>query len=274
MNSDILCKLTISKRFPGKKVLLGLIVISFLAAVLALIPMKKDSYVYNDIYDDIEFDDIYENSHWDNIFGCDVLYVDDGFSGTFTESGYWGFDWHEAGEHVYEAPHRTYYLDDNGALLFMSILLVCFSLILFIALYLRSCIKKCDISLFGDRIAGVQKRLFSRRSIDIPIEKLDSLYVKDSLFNKFLGGKTVAIKTSSSVIKIFGMENADEFVNLSMKQIKEYQQSVSTNTMLHDNNASYNDEFEKIQKLKQLLDQGIISQEEFEAKRNELMEKI
>lgn len=73
MNSDILCKLTISKRFPGKKVLLGLIVISFLAAVLALIPMKKGRYVYyNDKCDDIEFDDIYEMSRWENIFGCDI----------------------------------------------------------------------------------------------------------------------------------------------------------------------------------------------------------
>lgn len=273
MNSDILCKLTISKRFPGKKMLLGLIVISFLVAVLALIPMKKDnnfSFVYNDRFDDIEYDDIYEFSRWENIFGCNVLYVDDGYEGTYISSDYW----HEAGERAYESPSWSYYLYDNGALLFMSILLACFSLILFISLYLRSCIKKCDVSLFEDRIAGVQKRLFSRRSIDIPIEKLDSLYVKDSLFNKFLGGKTVAIKTSSSIISICGMENADEFVNLAMKQIKEYQQSVSTNTTLQGNNASSNDEFEKIQKLKHLLDQGIICQEEFEAKRNELMEKI
>lgn len=286
MNSDILCKLTISKRFPGKKVLLGLIVISFLAAVLALIPLKKSvTYVYNEEREKVNFDDVYERYILNNIFGDGIVFVDDGYNGKLIENGYYDSDWtplerhhggvyHYAGEHVYSAPRWNYYLRFNVSFLFMSILIAGFVFILFIALYLRSCIQKCDVSLFGERIAGVQKRLFSRHSIDFPIEKLDSLYVKDSLFDKFWGGKTAVIKTSSSVIKFFGMENADEFVNLAIKQIKEYQQSVLTNTMSHGNNASSNDEFEKIQKLKQLLDQGIISQEEFEAKRNELMEKI
>lgn len=62
---------------------------------------------------------------------------------------------------------------------------------------------------------------------------------------------------------------------MKMKQIKEYQQSVSENMASKGNdNTSTADEFEKIQKLKQLLDQGIINQKEFEEKRKELMDKI
>ena len=72
--------------------------------------------------------------------------------------------------------------------------------------------------------------------------------------------------------------NAEEFRDAVTTKIEEYKNSIrKDNKNLISavvNNASGGGSAQKIKELKELLDQGLISQYEFEAKRKELLSKM
>lgn len=137
--------------------------------------------------------------------------------------------------------------------------------------------KRCSLELNEKTINGQRKRLFSKAKLDLPIDKIDSIMVKKSLYNTLTGGKTIAIRTASGLIKFPWVHNADEFVDITLAKMEEYKQ-----TMKDDNQAlisavasnSGGSAADKIKELKGLLDEGIISQEDFERKKKELIDKM
>lgn len=78
------------------------------------------------------------------------------------------------------------------------------------------------------------------------------------------------------------VHNAKAFVTATLTEIEKFKQSVKfDNKNLvaaiannSNNNASNPSLAEKIKELKDLLDSGLISQEEFETKRKELLDKM
>ncbi|MBR6044272.1 MAG: SHOCT domain-containing protein [Ruminococcus sp.] len=102
-----------------------------------------------------------------------------------------------------------------------------------------------------------------------------------TLYNKLTGGNTVAIRSASGLIKFPWVQNAEEFVNATLAKIEEYKKTVKKDnqelikavaeTAAAPANTS---SASKIKEIKELLDQGLISQEEFDAKRKELLEKM
>lgn len=146
-------------------------------------------------------------------------------------------------------------------------------LILLLILSFRSVCRKCNIELNKDGICGKLKYYFSTKSLDIPIEKIDSIYVRDNIFDKIISGKTIVIKTNSSVIRVSCTANSQEFVDSALTEIKKYKQSVA-NVNLKQEENHFDIDVNKFQKLKELLEQGLITQEEFEKKRKELLDNI
>ena len=77
----------------------------------------------------------------------------------------------------------------------------------------------------------------------------------------------IAVATASGITKFSLIGNYKEIGEVLSKKINERQQNTETSTKQTADNAAMDD----ILKLKSLLDSGIISQEEFEAKKKQLL---
>lgn len=127
------------------------------------------------------------------------------------------------------------------------------------------------MELTNDGINGRIKVIGSTSDLRLPIEKIDSIFVKNSLIDKFHGGKTLGIRSNTGVIKFVCVQNADAFVTAANKAIEESKKAnkevpVSSTTIVQ--NTSDADE---LKKYKDLLDNGVITQEEFDAKKRQLL---
>lgn len=176
----------------------------------------------------------------------------------------------DTGGRYYGIFARSEPLKSQKIIIIISAILLLF--VLFILSFRNVC-RKCDIELNKDGICGKLKYYFSAKSLDIPIEKIDSIYVRDNIFDKIIGGQTIVIKTTSSVIRVSCTANSQEFVDKALTEIKKYKHSIA-NDKLNENENRSDDEIEKIKKLKELLEQNLITQEEFETKRKELLDKL
>lgn len=110
------------------------------------------------------------------------------------------------------------------------------------------------------------KRIYGKvawgKRVDLPV---DSVSATSTI--KFLKG--VAVATSSGKISFLVIKNAEDIYNTINKLIIERQQKKNNSTPIVSTFAT--DETDKLKKYKDLLDSGVISQEEFDAKKKQLL---
>lgn len=172
----------------------------------------------------------------------------------------------------------------TGAFYAFIILLV-FS-ITFYSLYIATNIsysKQCKLELTDKIVNGVVKKSRINHRLNIPLDKIDNIEIID--LNSFFTGKTIAIRSASGLVKIPWVQNAYEFVNATLAKIEEYKQQVKEeNKSLVKTTAesaaaaakleASQTSASKIKELKDLLDNDLISKEEFESKRRDLLDKM
>ena len=118
-------------------------------------------------------------------------------------------------------------------------------------------IQKVELTVTNKRVYGATK--FGKR-VDLPLDSVSA--VSMSSF------KGIAIGTSSGRIIFKGIGNRDEIYEAINKLIIERQEKSKVEPVKQEAPASNLDE---IKKLKDLLDAGIITQEEFDAKKKQLL---
>lgn len=79
--------------------------------------------------------------------------------------------------------------------------------------------KKCTLILTDKQIYGQVKKLFSKKQIQIPIEKLDNIMTVNGFTDKFRSGETILIHSNSGAIRFHYVQNAEEFVMAALKCI-------------------------------------------------------
>ncbi len=116
-----------------------------------------------------------------------------------------------------------------------------------------------ELTVTDKRVFG--KVVFGRR-VDLPIDSVSATATSSLL-------KGISISTSSGRISFLYIKNADEiYTVLNNLLIERQQQKVNTITT----ETVYNtDETEQLKKYKELLDSGIITQEEFNEKKKQLL---
>lgn len=95
--------------------------------------------------------------------------------------------------------------------------------------------------------------------------------------DKFRSGETICVSSNSGMVKFHYVQNADEFVQAALKRIEEIkgtQPQALQNTSAPVQNVSGSDAMEKINSLKQMLDSGLISQDEFDEKKKDILSKM
>lgn len=165
---------------------------------------------------------------------------------------------------------------------FSCICLIIAICIIFGSVRARVVAKQCSLTLESTGIIGRKSGLFSSKELKLPTDKIDSIAVQCGFIDKIFGGKTIAIYSASGLIKFPWVQNATEFVDATLAKIEEFKQSVKdennnlVSAMINNsgNNSGSSSAAQQIKEIKDLLDNGLISQEEFEAKRKELLDKI
>lgn len=148
----------------------------------------------------------------------------------------------------------------------VSIFIV-FIIILGIRLYFQDMAKASSLELYSDRIQGRLRLKGHISDINIPIDKIDSIFVQESVFDRMRSGKTICLRSVTGAIQFICVQNADEFVNAVNESISK-NKSVPQNTVTTTASSSTTDE---LKKYKELLDSGVITQEEFDAKKKQLL---
>ncbi len=144
--------------------------------------------------------------------------------------------------------------------------------------------KQCRLSLTDKSVTGNKKTLFSNKVLKLPIDKVDAIMASHSFLDTLRGGDTLLIRSASGVIKFPWVQNANDFVKKTLAKIEEYKQSVKNenknlvsavlNNTANNSNSDGSSSAARIKELKDLLDSGLITQEEFDSKRKELLNKM
>ena len=157
---------------------------------------------------------------------------------------------------------------------FIFIMLVLIALPLIYVLICKRINKLTSLTVTETEIIGSYAAFIpiSKITLRMPIEKIDNVTaVKNILF--LFRGKAIIIRSTSGKVRIYYVENADEVVAFILEAIQNARQSKSNNAAPTPDN-SQNDYIESIKKLSELKNAGILTEEEFNKKKNELLNKM
>lgn len=184
--------------------------------------------------------------------------------------------------HLYRGYYRVAYRIDDfevfiGWLICLGCLIICtFPLWYYgIGKFISS---RCSLSLEEGQIKGQLKTIFGKKSLQLSLDHLDNIMVSHGLMGKLRGGNTLLISSNRGLIKFHYVQNADEFARVSMEKIEEVKKKTFHNSAPAPTAAlvqpTGNDTMEKLDSLRKMLENGLISQEEFDVKKKELIEKM
>lgn len=121
-------------------------------------------------------------------------------------------------------------------------------------------------------LAFTNKRVISKKGLlnikvlDSPIDKINDFYVKQSIFGRIFNYSKVIIKTSSSIYFFDYVKDAAKFKNMLITTDRVQKVEIQGNNQLS------NSKYDELNKLKELLDNDIITNEEFEKKKKDILD--
>ena len=137
--------------------------------------------------------------------------------------------------------------------------LIVFALIYFIVFFIYLIFNSYELTVTNKRIYG--KVIFGKR-VDLPVDSVSAIATTSLL-------KGVSVSTSSGRISFLAIRNADKIYKVINNILIERQQEKATATVVATTPKI--DEVDQLKKYKDLLDSGVITTEEFEAKKKQLL---
>ena len=120
--------------------------------------------------------------------------------------------------------------------------------------------RNCDISVTNQRVIG--KANWGKR-VDLPISQISA--IGQGMFS------SLTISTSSGRIRFRCLEKRNEVFNELSNLVKNYQISQGNTNSHEQTPVGGTSNADELKKYKELLDCGVISQEEFEAKKKQIL---
>ncbi len=139
------------------------------------------------------------------------------------------------------------------------ITLATIGIVLFFIYLIFKCFDNVKLTITDKRAYGVTA--FKKR-VDLPLDSISAVGVAIL--------KSIAITTASGAIKFIGIDNRDEIFDTMSKLLIERQNASKVSVTQFDNKKTSSNA-DELKKYKELLDEGVITQEEFEAKKKELL---
>ena len=180
---------------------------------------------------------------------------------------------------LYGQTFRNYYPDTDvygGNIAWVSIMfLVLLGAPLYIdAIHKRQC-KITALTVSESKVYGSYNSFLFKKSLEMPIEKVDNLTTISGLMNKLRTGVTLGVCSASGVIKIHFVQNAEEVISAAMNRIDEIKEKEKRSRVVAQ--ATANTPASTSDKLKDLLamkESGLITEEEFTKKREEILSNM
>lgn len=151
-------------------------------------------------------------------------------------------------------------ITDDGSLgdlvipaVIVAILLIISAIVLFV--YTNN----CEITVTDKRIYG--KAAFGKR-VDLPLDSLSAVSTISAL-------KGIGVSSSSGTIKFLYINNVEDVHKAVSELLIERQNQVKAVTSIQQ--EIHQSEADELKKFRELLDSGIITQEEFDAKKKQLL---
>ena len=137
-------------------------------------------------------------------------------------------------------------------------LAILFVILVIAGIIVRKLAKKCSLTVTENRIFGITA---FKKQVDLPIDSISA--ISKSVFS----GLSVA--TSSGYIKFIAIKNREEIYECLLKLITQRQnnRNIATQAVEASNHSNIDD----LVKYKELMDKGVITQEEFEAKKKQML---
>ncbi len=144
-----------------------------------------------------------------------------------------------------------------SGLIGVSIVLYFPAILMFIAYLI---VRKCSITVTNQRVYG---RAIFGQQVDLPLDSISA--IKSTAFILF---RNIIVTTPSGKIKFYYIKNYQEVYEVISELLKKRQNPLIQNKVSAIKKDSNVDE---LKKYKELLDEGIITQEEFETKKKQLL---
>lgn len=209
--------------------------------------------IYGDSYP--AHDDLYIG--W---FGLDFYENSNGWEG-YGDFQYWG--------HTEE----TYV---ENIILFILIYVVLFSLPgIVTAIFKHEC-KVTSLTITDSQVYGSYNNFLFKKSLKMPIEKVDNLTTISGLMDKFRSGVTLGVCSASGIIKLHFVQNADEVIAAAIGRIEEIKEKEKRARVVAQPvaPAAAPSVSDKLKDLALMKEQGLITEDEFNKKREEILSKM
>ena len=143
------------------------------------------------------------------------------------------------------------------------------------AVFKREC-RATSLTITDSQVYGSYNNFFFKRSLKMPIDKIDNMTTISGLMDKFRSGDTLGVCSASGIIKLHFVQNTEEVISAAISCIEEIkaQSKITVNngiTMAANTNSSA---AEKMKDLVYMKEQGFITEEEYNKKREEIIEKL
>lgn len=255
-------KIIESKLYSCKKLFIIFLILGLiLALILVLRPfvsrLNYHMYEYKSYQSECQYDYqkfYYEDyDTWEDLWAEDFYYRYNVENKEFERVDYWWNSLNDYGS-AYDFAISSIFYNDDGFFMRVILIIVGYgSCLLFCLLY-----KKTKIILTDKRIEG---RTFFGRRLDLPFDSISAVG------STWLKG--IIVSTSSGKISFIFIKNAREIhaeISRLLIERQEKQKKDKIENATHPKSGA-----EEIKKYKELFDNGIISQEEFESKKRQLL---
>lgn len=175
--------------------------------------------------------------------------------------------------------HRWYHIEETyveNVILVVFIYAVLFSTPTIVDKILNRECKATALTITNSQVYGSYNNFLFKKSLKMPIEKIDNLTTISGLMDKFRSGVTLGICSASGIVKLHFVQNADEVITATIGRIEEIKEKekrarVIAQPVVSTGAPSIPD---KMKELALMKEQGFITEEEFNKKREELLSRM
>lgn len=148
------------------------------------------------------------------------------------------------------------------------------ALVLFGTILVKLAVLRSHDYVLTNRRVILEEGIFSRRSMDASLGKLNNVEHRQTLWGRLLGYGDVEVDTASETgtTRFAGISHPLDFKRAILGAVEDYRPGGAA--VPPPATAATLSPAEKIRQLKGLLDDGLISHQEFEAKRRELLAEM
>lgn len=182
------------------------------------------------------------------------------------ESGIWGTTYWGSTEETHV----------ENIIFVIALYIILFSLPAIVTAIFKYECKVTSLTITDSQVYGSYNNFLFKKSLKMPIEKVDNLTTISGLMDKFRSGVTLGVCSASGIIKLHFVQNADEVIAAAIGRIEEIKEKEKRARVVAQPvaPAAAPSVSDKLKDLALMKEQGLITEDEFNKKREEILSKM